>query len=86
MSNIDLVYLFMHKKLKEKSINNYLTKRDSVKFMSHTFRIPKRYGYAVLKEMEDLNLVKSNGERIEILKTNIDIDNTSEVFKRVGLN
>lgn len=86
MSNIDLVYLFMHKKLKEKSINNFITKKESVMFLSHTFRIPKKYGYAVLKELEEFGLIRSSGDSIEILKSKVDLDNTSDIFKRVGLN
>jgi len=88
---IDLVYLFLHQKLREKAYGNFINKKDAVMFLSHSFRIPKKLGYAVIKELEIFELIKKvpsqgDGLNLEILESNFDVSNTSDVYHRVGLN
>ena len=85
---IPLMYLIMHETL----IKNYqlsdVSKVELFNVFSRNFRIKKVFWYPMLKEMEDYKLLKYYSGRnsyISILKPPIDLNNTSNLYKSVGL-
>lgn len=78
-------YFYIHSKLKERSINNQLNLNEAKSFLFE-WRVPKWLRPVVLKEMENMELIKlENRNTIIFNKCDIDIDNISNIFNNVGL-
>ena len=87
---IDLVYIFLHKKLREKAGGNFINKKDAAMFLAHSYRIPKNLGYAVLRELEIMGLIKFVGKEndnlnIEILESQEEIEDVSKIYRDLGI-
>jgi hypothetical protein len=86
VKTIDLVYLFIHKRLLDKSKRGYISKKEIKFYLSSTYHIPKVYCEAVIKELITLNLIKKDKSEMFFVKpSKIDLGNTSEIFRKVGL-
>lgn len=72
------LYLFIYRLMKEKSNNHLFIKYSAVRelFNRRFNKIPKKYHYFVLKEMEELKLIKKIGGRnsVKFIFTGKDTD------------
>lgn len=82
------MYLVIHQAL----VKNYkfrdISKVELFNIFSRNFRVKKVFWYVLLKEMEDYSLVSYHiGKHpyIQISKPPINLDNTSHLYKSVGL-
>lgn len=83
-----LMYLIIHEAL----IRNYkfrnISKVELFNIFSRYFRVKKVFWHVVLKEMENYNLIIYHLGRhpyIEINKPVVNLENTSHIYKSVGL-
>ena len=83
---VPLMYLLIHDRLKKKSKGLIdLEIKDVFNMFSYLHHIKKEYRYPVLKELEDFKLIsKVSPTKISVLKSNININNTSKIYKSVG--
>ncbi len=83
---VPLVYICIYNTLKERSIGMELEIKEVFRMLSSVYHIKKQLRYPVLKEMEDFKLItKINSNRISMLKSSVDINNTSKIYRSVGL-
>ncbi len=85
---IPLMYLIIHRKLIEIHHVSDVSKVEVFNIFSRYYRIKKVFWYAILKEMQDHNLLTyypGRNSYISILKSPININNTSKIYKSVGL-
>ena len=83
---IPLMYLCIYSTLQNASIQGVISIKKTFELFGKSYRVPKNLKYAVLKELENFNLItRSSVNEINIIKTNIDLDNTSKIYKLVGL-
>ena len=85
----DIVYHCIHKRFTEnvkKTVDGTLNRKKAEFILTSIYHFPKRLSPVILKEMEILNLIKLNGKsEIEVLENQTDLENTSMLFKNVGL-
>jgi len=80
--NIGIVYLCIHKTLSEYKPE---TKREAAVILMRNFHIPKSFVYAVIKELEMYGLIDNkNRRKMEITATQ-PLDNSSKIYKQVGM-
>lgn len=85
IKKIPIIYLCIHERLKER-FRNQETRIKNVFEIFRTFAIKKIHWYLVLKELQNYRLVERiNRSVIVVLNKNIDLKNTSKVYKEVGL-
>ena len=84
---VPLVYLFMHERLRKKSRGIIeIGIKDVFKMLGEVHHIKKEYRYPVLKELEDFKLISQvSRNKISVLKSSVDINNTSKIYRGVGL-
>ena len=83
-----ILYLAVHNQLTKKAgINRILYRKEIFCILGRLFLVPKNLRDAVIKEMEDMKLLKKESRGvIKILKCNIDIHNDiNKLYKMVGL-
>ena len=81
-----LIYLCIHKRLEDKYQNELFKLKDLFSILGRIYHINKKFHYAVLKELENLKLMKRiNQHTVKMLKCNVDLENTSKIYKKVGL-
>jgi hypothetical protein len=78
-------YIYIHSKLKERSINNELPICE-VKSFLFEWRVPKNLRIVIIKELEQLGLIEiQNRNNVKFNNSNIDLDNLSNIFETVGI-
>ncbi|KKN62700.1 hypothetical protein LCGC14_0509610 [marine sediment metagenome] len=83
---IPLIYLCIHKRLEDKFQNEAFKLKDLFLIFARTYHINKKFHYAVLKELESLKLMQRlNQHTARVLKCSVDLENTSRIYKKVGL-
>ena len=84
---IPLIYLLMHKRLKDKMFKKKcLEVKEAFGMFGFTYHINKKYNYPILKELENFKLIKRiNKTQLVVLKNGFNINNTSKIYKSVGL-
>jgi len=80
---IGLLYLGLHNQLVNKfGVNRIITNKELFCKLGKHYIIPKSLRYIVLKEMEELKLVKKETrDSIKILECSIDLNKESDVNK-----
>ena len=85
IKKIPIIYLCIHERLKER-FHNQETRIKNVFEIFRTFAIKKIHWYLVLKELQNYKLIERiNRSVIVVLSKNIDLKDTSKVYKSVGL-
>jgi hypothetical protein len=85
---VGLLYISLHSQLKKNvGIDRCIQKKKVFCILGKHFLIPKNLRVVVIKEMENLNLIKQeSGERIVILDCDIDLENDpSKLYRVCGL-
>jgi len=83
---IGLMYYCVQKKLLENSKHNLISKKFCIYILANQFHVPNVLRYPVLKEMENLKLIKPvNRQIIEVNEVMEDLNDTSAIYERVGL-
>jgi hypothetical protein len=78
-------YLYIHSKLKERSINNTISICEAKNFLFE-WRLPKWLRVVVIKELENLELIEiENRHTIKFNDSKVDLDDISYIFNNVGL-
>ena len=78
-------YLYIHSKLKERSINNYISLNEAKNFLFE-WRVPKQLRIIIIKELEQLGLIEFEDKyTIRFNRCNIDLDNLTNLYEDVGL-
>jgi hypothetical protein len=86
--NIRLLYLALHNQLTKKhGINNTLTRKEFYIKLGKHYMIPKSLRYVVIKEMEEMNLIKQvDRDNIEVLPHKINIErDAKDLFNLANL-
>lgn len=84
--DIGLLYCCVQKKLLENSKQKLISKKFACYILANQYHIPSALRYAILKEMENNKLIKPiNRQIIEVNEVEQDLENTSEIFQKVGL-
>ena len=86
--SIPLVYLCIYQRLKEATKGKEIDRKKALEIIRRIYHLQKKYAVVTLKELEKYGLIKvlgwnKNG-RIEILKTKIDIEDTSKLYRSIG--
>lgn len=83
---IPSLYVCLYEKFLNASKNFQLPRREAKFIIAVSFHIPKVLKPVVLKEMEQFGLIeKHSTARIKITDPKIKLENTSEVYEKVGL-
>ena len=85
---IGLLYVSLHNQLKKNmDINKEIDKKNFFCIVGKHFLIPKNLKIVIIKEMEELNLIKINkNERIKILRCDIDMKNdVNKLYRMCGI-
>ena len=78
-------YYYLHYKLKEVTKNNCMSLKDT-KVNMFLWRIPSSLRTLILKEMEKLNLIKiEDNKMVVFLDSDFDINMLGRYFKEMGL-
>ena len=78
-------YLYIHKKLKERSTADLMSIRDAVGYLAE-WRLPKELRIAILKELEMMQLIsKEDRNYIRINYSSIDISTVNKIYDLVGI-
>ncbi len=83
---VPIVYLCIHERLKEKFRFQTFSSKELLWILGKVYHIKKKFHYPILKELQNFNLIdRINRNEIVLLKSNVDINNTSKIYKSVGL-
>ena len=83
---IGLLYFCVQKKLLENSKQKLISKKYCVYILANQFHIPSALRYCILKEMENNKMIEHvNRQIIKINEVELDLENTSAIFEKVGL-
>ena len=89
MEKVDVIYHCIHKRFTDRvsRVNGKILARKEAEYIiANLYHIPKNLRSVVLKEMELLNLIRLNGKsEIRVLEPTTDLENTSAMFRKVGL-
>jgi len=88
MMKVPLIYLFIHDSLKEKCRGGLveLNIKDVFQMLGEVHHIKKEFRYPVLKELENFKLIsKVSRNKVSLLKSRVDINNTSKIYRSAGL-
>ena len=82
-----VMYLLIHQKMKEKSGKDSLISKENLfKMFGKVYHIPKRYRYVVLRELVNFKMVViQDPQNIKVLKYNNHIENSSKIYKELGM-
>lgn len=85
---IGLLYLGLHNQLTKKyGIGNIITRKEFFCKLGKHYMIPKNLRQVVIKEMEDMKLIKLiDRDNIEILDLNINIERDSHKLYALACN
>lgn len=80
-----IFYLYIHSKICERSTCNLIRIKEATNYL-HEWRIPREIRVAIIKEMEILGLLKKiNKTTFRTRKSEIDFNNTNQIYNLVGL-
>ena len=83
---VPLIYLCIHQRLKEKFRFQTFSNKELLWILGKVYHIKKIYHYPILKELEDFDLInRVNRNEIILLKSNVDLNNTSKIYRSVGV-
>lgn len=83
---INLIYLLIHKRLHEKFKEEEIKLEELFKVICKVHGINKQYRYLVLKELEEMKLVKRiNSNYIKTLPPLINLDESSKLYQSIGM-
>ncbi|KKN16038.1 hypothetical protein LCGC14_0980000 [marine sediment metagenome] len=83
---VPIVYLCIHERLREKFRFQTFSSKEVLWILGKVYHIKKKFHYPILKELESFDLIdRINRNEIVLLKHNIDLNNTSEIYRSVGL-
>jgi len=84
---VNLLYICMHHRIqKESDASGMIRKKRLFELLAKLYHVHKKFWYPVLKEFENLNLVKTiNSKTIQVLECDIDLENTSKIYQMIGL-
>ncbi len=86
IKKIPIIYLCIHERLKEKFNIQETHVKNVFEIFGKTYGVKKIFWYPVLKELQNYKLIERiNRSVIVVLNKNIDLKNTSKVYKAVGL-
>lgn len=86
MNKIPVMYLCVHKRLKDKFSFETFPLKEVLWILGKIYHIKKKYHYPILKELEDFKLLnKINQNEVVLLKCNINLEDTSKIYRKVGL-
>ena len=81
-----LVYLCIQKRIKDRSKNGVIPKKEVFIVFSNIYHLQKKFWYPVLKEMVDLELLECPDKNtVRVLKNDTDLKDTSKIYRRLGL-
>jgi len=80
------MYLTIHQKFLEKSNGSTLSKKRAVIILANLYHVRHNLRYAVLKELENMKLIAFvNRREIEVKECKEDLEDTSVIYKKIGL-
>ena len=80
------MYLLIHHRLKEKYRNYPFDRKELCIILGKLYLTPKKLRDPIIKELKDFKLIKSSGlNKFEVIKNGFNINNTSKIFRAVGL-
>lgn len=83
---IPLIYLCIHERLKDKFGYFEFPSKELRWMLGKIHHIKKEYHYPIIKELENFKLIaKVNRSHIVLKKINININDTSKIYRSVGL-
>ncbi len=83
---IPIIYLEMHDRLFNKFGKEEFETKELIGIFGRVYHIRKNLRYAVLKDMIGFNLInKITKMRLSLIELKMDVNNTSKVYKQVGL-
>lgn len=83
---VPLIYLLMQDRLRIKCKGLEIRTKEVFNMFSYLYHIKKEFRYPILKELEDFKLISQVSKtKISILKSKIDINNTSKIYRSVNL-
>jgi len=75
----------MHKRLKEHSNKGFLSRDKCIGIISRVYCLKRNYTIIFLKELENFELIAKENNTIRVLNSDIDVENTSEIYQKVGM-
>ena len=85
---IPITHKLIYQKLFERYKHEPIKRMDALQIVK-AYRIQKKYCDLVIKEMENLNMIKvigfNKGLKIILGKNNFNLDNTSKIYHDLGL-
>lgn len=89
MENVDVVYHCIHKRFIDKirkTNDRFLRRKEADTIITRTYHFPKALSPVILKEMELLKLIRlENKSEIKVFDMTTDLENTSAMFRKVGI-
>jgi hypothetical protein len=83
---IPLMYFCIHERLQGKFKNSEFTRKEFGWLFGKVYPIDKRLRNPVIKELQNFNLIRSIGSnKFVVLKNNFNLNNTSKIYRSVGL-
>lgn len=85
--NIGILYLSLHNLLKRKvGINNSTSKKEINAILGRHFLVPKNLRIAVIKELNNMNLIKEDKNQVIIIDYKLDVtEDANKLFKMLKL-
>lgn len=85
--NIGILYLSLHNLLKRKvGVNRYTTKKEIHAILGRHFLVPKNLRIAVIKELNNMNLIKENKNEVMIIDYKLDVtEDANKLFQMLKL-
>ena len=85
-NKIPVMYLCIHHRLQQTSRMNTLNRKKVLEIIRVLYHVKRKYAVIVLKEMDTFGLIKILSlNRVEVLNSSVDLDNTSYLYKAAGL-
>lgn len=84
---INLLYVCMHYRIqKEANAIGIIRKKRLFELLARLYHVERKFWHPVLREFEILKLFKTlNNKQIQVLECDIDLENTSKIYKMIGL-
>lgn len=81
-----IIYLCIHERLKEKFRFEAFSNKELLLLLGKVYHIKKKYHYSILQELENFNLIsKVSRNQMVLIKSKVDLDDTSKIYQGVGL-
>ncbi len=83
---VPLIYLCIHERLKEKFHFEIFSNKELLWMLGKVYHIKRKFHYPILKELETFGLInRTSKNQIILMKNKIDLNNTSKIYRSVGL-